>query len=484
MTPVRSILRPGPVVTDTDWPSGDLEAIHVICIGGAGMSAVARLALERGLRVSGSDAQEGQFLPPLRDQGARIRIGFDAAQLPADANVVVVSTAVRADNPEVLAARERGIPIVHRATALAGLLGPHDLIAVAGTHGKTSTSGMAATALRGAGEDPAWAVGAALPDLGRNAGLGSGASAVVEADESDGSFLAFAPQVVIVTNLEPDHLDFHGTAENLTAAFDALVDRILPGGVLVVCADDEGAAALGRRAADRGVTVRSYGALGGSDWRVLAEAGSPHGTRVRLDGPAGEIETTLAVSGHHNVLNVLGALAAAHALRPQAALADLADGVAGFHGASRRFDLAGVIRGVAVYDDYAHHPREVAATLAAARGILEPDGRVIAVFQPHLYSRTRQFAADFAEALAAADDAFVLPVYGAREDPDPTVTARTVTDLAPHGSSVTPLEDRAAVPGIIREIARPGDVVMLLGAGDIVQLTPDVLTALQDDDHR
>ncbi|MDN5821144.1 MAG: Mur ligase domain-containing protein, partial [Brachybacterium sp.] len=239
----RTILRAGDVVTQPDWPADrDVRSVHVVRIGGAGMSAVARLALESGLTVSGSDSQDGQFIAPLRAAGARIGIGFDADLLAADLDLVIVSTAVRADNPEVLAARERGIPVIHRAAALAGLLSGHELVAVAGTHGKTTTTGMAVSALRGAGHDPAWALGAAVPDLGRNAGLGAEPSAppsatglaVVEADESDGSFLAFAPRSLVVTNLEPDHLDFHGDAAHLTAAFEALTAQLGSGGTLVV----------------------------------------------------------------------------------------------------------------------------------------------------------------------------------------------------------------------------------------------------------
>ncbi|GAB2549642.1 UDP-N-acetylmuramate--L-alanine ligase [Brachybacterium huguangmaarense] len=477
---LRTILRPGPVVTHEAWPHGEVRSLHVVRIGGAGMSAVARLALESGIAVSGSDSQDGQFIGPLRAAGARIGIGFDAALLADDVDLMVVSTAVRADNPEVIAARERGIPVIHRAAALAGLLAPRTVVAIAGTHGKTSTTAMATVALRGGGSDPAWALGAAVPALGANAGLGADPFAVVEADESDGSFLAFAPRAIVVTNQEADHLDFHGTPENVRCAFDALADRLAPGGVLVVCADDAGASALGDRAAARGHRVERYGGADDAAWRVVAERATPGGTEVRYETPAGPAAATLAVHGHHNVLNALGALAGAHAALPEAGVQALLDGIAPFTGASRRFERAGVEAGVAVYDDYAHHAREVAATLAAARSIAGT-GRVIAVFQPHLYSRTRDFAADFAGALSRADLALVMPVYGAREDPDPTVTARTITDAAPAGAPAVlrALEDRADVPALVAEAARPGDVVLMLGAGDVVEDTPRVLEALR-----
>ena len=483
----RTILRAGDVVTQPGWPGDrDVRSVHVVRIGGAGMSAVARLALESGLAVSGSDSQDGQFIGPLREAGARIGIGFDADLLAEDLDLVIVSTAVRADNPEVLAARERGIPVIHRAAALAGLLEGRTLVAVAGTHGKTTTTGMAVSALRGAGLDPAWALGAAVPDLGRNAGFGAepggsgpGGLAVVEADESDGSFLAFSPRAIVVTNLEPDHLDFHGDAETLTAAFDAFVDRLAPGGTLVVCTDDPGATALGERARARGLDVQGYGSEPAEDWALHAERSGARGAEVEVHGPDGPLELDLAVTGHHNVLNALGALAATAAADRTLEPTRLAAGLGTFTGASRRFDVAGTVGGVTVVDDYAHHPREVAATIAAARGIVqaqETPGRVLAVFQPHLFSRTRSFAADFARALDAADVAWVMPVYAAREDPDPTTTARTITDLA--RAELTPLDEAGQVLALVPAAARPGDLVLMLGAGDVVETTPALLEAL------
>ena len=491
----RTILRPAEVITREDWPSETaIRSVHVVRIGGAGMSAVARLALESGLAVSGSDSQDGQFIAPLRAAGARIGIGFDAALLADDVDLVIVSTAVRADNPEVRAARERGIPVIHRAAALAGLLADRELIAVAGTHGKTTTTGMAVAALRGARRDPAWALGAAVPDLGRNAGLraespvpgatppaGGTGLAVVEADESDGSFLAFAPHSLVVTNLEPDHLDFHGDAETLTAAFDALVGRLAPGGTLVVCADDPGARALGERAADRGVDVVRYGAVEDAQWALREERSGARGAEIEVDTPQGPLTVQLAVTGHHNVLNALGALAATAAVTPETEVAALAAGLASFTGASRRFDVAGLAGGVTVVDDYAHHPREVAATVAAARGIVatQPDpGRVLVGFQPHLFSRTRAFAVDFAAAVSAADLAWVLPVYAAREDPDPTVDASTIADLA--AESVVPVGGAEELIERVRAAARPGDLLLMLGAGDVVEITPALMTALDE----
>src|SRR5690625_5066161 len=445
------------------------------------MSAVARLALEAGLAVSGSDSQDGQFIGPLREAGAVIGIGFDPSLLSDQVDVVVVSTAVRADNPEVLEARRRGIPVIHRAAALAGLLAGRELVAVAGTHGKTSTTGMAVMALRGAGADPAWALGAAVPDLGRNAGFAAlpapmpgGAAAarpgrgiaVVEADESDGSFLAFTPRSLVVTNLEADHLDFHGDPVTLTAAFDTLTGQLETDGTLVVCADDPGARALGERAARTGTAVISYGAAADASWRITAERSGASGTEVELDTPHGPLRLELAVAGHHNVLNALGALAACWA---------------SFTGASRRFDVAGISGGVTVVDDYAHHPREVAATIEASRAIVEAQQRgrrVLVVFHPHLFSRTRAFAADFAAALSGADRAWVMPVYAAREDPDPSIDATTITDLVA-GTVVAALTAAEQVAPQVAAAARPGDLLLMLGAGDVVETTPLVMAALE-----
>src|SRR5699024_6192340 len=283
--------------------------------------------------VSGSDSQDGQFIGPLREAGARIGIGFDADLLAEDLDLVIVSTAVRADNPEVLAARERGIPVIHRAAALAGPREGRTLVAVAGT------------ALPAAAHVPASAVATAAPAPGRTAALAAvpppadrpdpaDGLAFVEADESDGSFLAFAPRSLVVTNLEPDHLDVHGAAEHLTAAFDALTAQLAPGGTLVVCASDPGARALGERAAARGVTVVGYGSGEDARWALREERSGPRGAEIVIDTPHGELTVQLAVTGHHNVLNALGALAASAAAVPEADLAGLAAGLGTFSGAS------------------------------------------------------------------------------------------------------------------------------------------------------
>lgn len=492
----RTVLAPGAVITQSAWPAAPVRSIHVVRIGGAGMSAVARLALDAGLAVTGSESQDGQFLAPLREKGATITVGFSADSVPPDVDLLVVSTAVRADNPEVQWARERGIPVIHRAAALAGLLAGRAIVAVAGTHGKTTTTAMTTLALRAAGADPAWAVGAAVGQLGANAGFGAqaagsdrsesgegspaeGGIAVVEADESDGSLVAFAPRILVLTNFEADHLDFHGTEENLAAVMSAFISRVREtSGVLVACADDDGARLLALRAREAGIATVLYGQWPDADWRIVEDHSSASGAHVSVIDPAGErLELRLTVPGRHNVQNALGALIAASELG--ADRRRLLAGLHEFQGAQRRFQSAGSVAGTEVIDDYAHHPREVAATIGAARE--RAAGReVVAVFQPHLFSRTKAFTAEFAEALGLADRVVLLPIYAAREDEDPSITSHDIAALIVRGDeSVRVLED-AEAPAAIAEQSAEAGVVLMMGAGDIVELTSRVLDALRD----
>lgn len=479
---IHTMIRPGALVTQAEWPHSQPQKIHVIRIGGAGMSAVARLALDAGYTVTGSESQEGQFLAPLRAKGARITVGFAAQNLDDDTDVVVVSTAVRPDNPEVVKAREAGIPVVHRASALAGLLAHTSLIAVAGTHGKTTTTSMAVMALRGSGVDPSWAVGAAVPQLGANSGFGTSTSAVVEADESDGSFLAFAPQVVVLTNFEADHLDFHHTYENLRAVLSAFISRLheADGGVLVACADDSGSREIALEARRHGIRVVLYGEHPQAQWRMTAVRSHAEGATLDLLAPSGEnLSLELSVPGRHNALNALGALIAVLELG-----CDVNGALRGLHefsGAQRRFQSAGRVGGVEVIDDYAHHPREVVATVEAAR---ERAGkaRVIAVFQPHLFSRTKAFLHEFAEALSAADEVIVLPIYAAREDGDPTIRADDLAALITPRRGTVQVVTYERAPEVIAlsaAQAEEGALVLMMGAGDIVALTPHVLSTME-----
>ncbi len=452
--------------------------VHVVAAGGAGMSALVRLLLDDGVTVSGSDSRDSATLQDLRARGADVHVGHDAAQV-ADAALVVVSTAVREDNPEVVAALAAGVPVVHRSVALAGLMHGDTVVAVAGTHGKTTTTSMVTVAARAAGLDPSYAIGGDMVADRVNARRGSDPVFVAEADESDGSFLAYRPDVAVVSNVEADHLDHHGTVEAYVAVFDAFLDRIDEGGVLVACADDAGSAALAERAAAKGIRVRRYGrrATAPSDATLLdyrpAEGGGL--ARVSLDGQ--EIEIGVAVPGEHMAGNALAALLAG--LELGAPLAELGEGIAAFGGVRRRFEYKGAVGGVRVYDDYAHHPTEVDAQLRAVRPAAA-GGRVVVVFQPHMYSRTETFAAEFATALGLADEVVVLDVFGAREEPRPGVTGALIADAVPLPAErvhYEPAFDK--VPELLAGLLTAGDLVLTMGAGDVTMLGPEVLAELE-----
>jgi UDP-N-acetylmuramate--alanine ligase len=388
---------------------------------------------------------------------------------------------VRETNPELIAARSAHLRVLHRSQALAALMLGRRGVAVAGTHGKTTTTSMLTVTLQHCGADPSFAIGGELTEGGANARDGSGDTFVAEADESDGSFLLYRPAVSIITNVEPDHHDHYGTAEAVEAAFDAFADRVLPGGTLVACRDDPGAARVAARAAARrpdDLVVCSYGTHAGADVRVLDVDGAGAGVGFTLQA-AGERfgPVRLRVPGRHNALNAAAAWTAATALGVDGVAA--AAGLATFGGTRRRFEAKGVADGVRVFDDYAHHPTEVEAVLRAARGVAA-GGAVVAVFQPHLFSRTRIFAADFGRALALADRVVVLDVYAAREDPEPGVTGALVSAAVPLPA------DRVTFAPTARDgeqlavlAARPGDLVLTIGAGDVTRLGPRILAALE-----
>jgi UDP-N-acetylmuramate--alanine ligase len=453
------------------------DRVHLIGIGGAGMSGIARILLARGTAVSGSDAKESSTVLALRTLGADVAVGHDAAHLPAAPATVVVSSAIRETNPELAAARERGLPVVHRAQALAALTAGRRLAAVTGTAGKTSTTSMLTVALQHSGLDPSFAIGGDLATSGSGAHEGSGDVFVVEADESDASFLAFSPTVAVVTNVEADHLDHYGSAEAYVAAFDQFLDRIVPGGALVTCADDPGAAALADRAAQRGIRVRRYGRTA-ADAQLVDFSPDRTGARIVLRHLGTEHRLRLAVPGEHMALNALGALLAGIELGAE--VERLLAGLAAFDGVRRRFEFRGRAAGVAVYDDYAHHPSKVAAQLRAARQVVDGKGRVVVAFQPHLYSRTRQFAGEFGAALGLADQVVVLDVYGAREDPEPGVSGALIADTVPLPAErvrfVPHWED---VPAVVAGVAAPGDLVVTMGAGDVTVLAPEILLELE-----
>ena len=462
-----------------DIPAAEaLGRVHFVGIGGAGMSGIARIMLARGMAVSGSDARESAATAALRALGARVEIGHAATHL-GDADTVVVSTAIREDNPEVVAARAGGLPVLPRAAALAAVMRGRRGVAIAGTHGKTTTTSMLTVALQHSGGDPSFAIGGNLNESGANAHDGTGDVFVAEADESDGSFLLLTPQVAVVTNVEPDHLDHYGTAKAVEQAFVDFVARVAPAGTLVVCADDAGSRRLARAARATGVKVRTYGQAADADVRV-ADLDTASGTarfRLVVHGRRRGL-LALQLAGRHNALNATAAYAAGLALG--FASSDLIGGLAAFTGTRRRFELKGIAAGVRVYDDYAHHPTELTAVLTAAREVAR-GGRVIACFQPHLVSRTKFFAAEFGAALALADEVVVMDIDAAREDPEPGVTGALVADAVPLAAEhVTYEASWSATPAILASMARPGDLVITFGAGDVTLVGPEVLLLLAE----
>ncbi len=454
-----------------------LGHVHFVGIGGAGMSGIARIMLARGIPVSGSDARDSQALASLRALGATCFVGHDAAHV-ADARTVVVSTAIRDTNPEVVEARRRGLTVLPRAAALASLMRDRRTVAVAGTHGKTTTTSMLTVALQHCGADPSFAIGGNLNESGANAHNGSGDIFVAEADESDGSFLAYSPLVAIVTNVEADHLDNYGTVDAYEQAFRDFVARVAADGFVVVCADDPGARALGEQARAMGKTVRTYGEADDADVRVVDLALFSQGSSSELIAFGRKLGLlTLKLPGRHNMLNAAAAFTAGLGLDMPAT--EMRHGLAGFTGTRRRFELKGAAAGVRVYDDYAHHPTEVRATLAAARTVVGNTGRVVAVFQPHLYSRTRIFATEFGAALGLADEVVVMDVYAAREDPEPGISGALIAAAVPLPAEHVMFEQSwSAVPERVAGRLRRGDILLTIGAGDVTLIGPEVLEVL------
>jgi UDP-N-acetylmuramate--alanine ligase len=475
------------LVTPVDpVPVSELGQVHFVGIGGAGMSGIARIMLARGVAVSGSDSADSALLGELAAAGARVQVGHAAANLGAAnlgaADTLVVSTAIRADNPELAEAERRGMRVLHRAAALASVMLGRRGIAVAGTHGKTTTTSMITTILRLAGADPAYVIGGILAETGLGADDGSGGEFVVEADESDGSFLMLAPTAAVVTSVEADHLDNYGTLAAIEQAFAAFVARIPPGGLLVACADVPGARVLtGLVGPD--VRALTYGTAPDADYQVSGFVPRGMGSSFTVTGRPGAVlgqsgpaDLTLAVPGRHNALNAAASLALTVELGVTADAA--AAGLAAYRGARRRMELKGEADGVQVVDSYAHHPTELAADLAAARDVVG-SGRLIAIFQPHLFSRTRIFAAEFGAALGRADEVVVLDVYAAREDPEPGVTGALVADAVAGGRAQF-ITDRGRVVAAAAELAKPGDIVLTMGAGDVTALGPDIVAALRE----
>jgi UDP-N-acetylmuramate--alanine ligase len=463
-------------VPDELLPADRLGRVHFVGIGGAGLSGIARIMLARGITVSGSDAKESRTVEALRALGARCYVGHDAAHV-ADADTLVVSTAVREDNPEVVEAERRGLRLLPRSAALESVMQGRRVVAVAGTHGKTTTTSLLTVALQHCAADPSFAIGGDLNETGSNAHDGSGEIFVAEADESDGAFLVYSPYGALVTNVEADHLDNYGTEEAYRAAFREFLDRVEADGFLVACVDDPGAADLADEARSRGLAVVGVGEGPSADLRAegLRFAGSTS-TFTVVDRGRRLGEVSLRIPGRHYVLDALAALAAG--LRLGFSFADLRRGLEAFSGTRRRMEYKGEAAGVRVYDSYAHHPNEIAGDLQAARA-LAGEGRVVVAFQPHLVSRTKIFGPAMGEALGAADEVVVMDVYVAREDPEPGVNGRLVASHVPLPAERVLFEPSwSRTPQALVERARPGDLVITLGAGDVTLVGPEVLDLL------
>jgi len=448
----------------------DFGTVHFIGIGGSGMSGIARLLIGMGHQVTGSDLRDTSNVKALRDLGARISIGHDAANL-GNPDTVVVTSALWPTNPEYLLAKEKGIPVIHRSQALADLASKKRLIAVAGAHGKTTSTGMIITALLGLKQDPSFVNGGVINSIGASSQSGSGELFVIEADESDGSFLHYDTSVCLVTNVDPDHLDHYGSIEAFHQVFADFANKAKE--FVVISSDDEGAKAVAKLITK---PMISFGESQSADVRVQNII---QGAEVSFDiAYKDQVQhAKLALAGKHNALNAAGAVATLVGLGFD--FEESVAEVAKFEGTERRFELHGVERGVKVYDDFAHHPTEVAAALNGARAVVG-SGKIITVFQPHLYSRTRLFSKEFAEVLAASDEVVLLDIYAAREDPEPGVTGELIYNHFTDKSRIHYVPKWEDAPAVAAKLATDGDFIMTMGCGDVYRMVPELLQALRD----
>jgi len=449
--------------------------IHMVGIGGAGMSGIAEVLHKSGHEITGSDLKESLYTRRLEEMGVTVYIGHAAEQI-GSAEQVVISTAIPSTNPELLEARRRSVPVAPRAAALDRILSEGRSVAVAGTHGKTTTTSMTAHALRALGENPTAIVGGELNDIGSNVILGNSDLFVAESDESDRSLLYLKPLAAVVTNVEFDHPDFYTSLDEVFSIFEKFVQSVPPNGHLVICADDPNCLRL---AALSPCPVTTYGLLAGD---LHAEILSPSSYTLFEGGEErGAVE--LRVAGRHNVLNSLAAVGVARWLGHDAYAAAIS--LKDFSGVRRRFQLKGERGEIRIVDDYAHHPTELSATLEVAQATRSEDGRVIAVFQPHRYSRTRALYREFGEALTPADAVLVTDVYGAGEMPEPGVSGKLVVDAvceSPVSPGARPdvyyIPDQYDLPGVLRKVAEPRDTVLTMGAGDISRVGDELLEML------
>lgn len=448
--------------------------IHFIGIGGSGMSGIARIMLAKGFTVSGSDKNDSPLLTSLKALGARIEVGHKEENL-GDAELVIISAAIREDNPELALARKKMIPVAARAQALAWLMSESTSIAVAGTHGKTTTTAMLAVALQAAGADPSFAVGGTINTAGTNAHSGSGSIFIAEADESDGSFLAYKPSGAIITNVELDHVDHFADVEAVFKVFEQFISSIQANGFLVACGDDAGVKQLLTRIARKDLKILLYGKGENNDFQIQRIQLNPLSSLASVSSTGRKVgELNLSVVGEHNLLNALAAFTAASALNM--AEDKLFTGLQSFTGTRRRFELKGEVSGIKVIDDYGHHPTEIIATLTAAKNLAQ-SARVLVIFQPHRYSRTAAFFEQFSTALSKADFTFLLEVYAASEKAIPGVSSLMIARNMDQ-SKVKFEPSMLEVVSEITKMAKTGDVIITLGAGDISSLGEPILQSL------
>jgi len=446
-----------------------LGKVHFIGIGGSGMSGIARILIGMGHVVTGSDLRDSSNVAALRELGAKIYIGHDQSHL-GDPDTVVVTSALWPTNPEYLLAKERGIPVIHRSQALAKLASSKRLIAVAGAHGKTTSTGMVITALMSMGQDPSFVNGGVINSVGQSSSSGTGELFVIEADESDGSFLLYDTAISLITNVDPDHLDHYGSIEAFHKVFADFANKSKE--LVVISSDDHGAKEVAKLITKPMIT------FGEAKEATVRVQNIKEDARVSFELVYKEEKSSakLILAGRHNALNAAGAVATLVSLGFdfQASVIE----VAKFEGTERRFELHGQERGVSVYDDFAHHPTEVQAALNGARAVVG-SGKLITVFQPHLYSRTRLFAKEFAQVLAESDEVVLLDIYAAREDPEPGVTGELILNNFSDQSKIHYAPNWEEASAKAASLADSGDFIVTMGCGDVYRMVPQLLQALK-----
>ena len=446
-----------------------LGKVHFIGIGGSGMSGIARILIGMGHVVTGSDLRDSSNVAALRELGAKIYIGHDQSHL-GNPDTVVVTSALWPTNPEYLLAKERGIPVIHRSQALAKLASSKRLIAVAGAHGKTTSTGMVITALMAMGQDPSFVNGGVINSVGQSSSSGTGELFVIEADESDGSFLLYDTAISLITNVDPDHLDHYGSIQAFHKVFADFANKSKE--LVVISSDDQGAKEVAKLITKPMIT---FGEAKDATVRVqnIREDARVSFELVYKDEKS---SAKLILAGRHNALNAAGAVATLVSLGFdfQASVLE----VAKFEGTERRFELHGQERGVSVYDDFAHHPTEVQAALNGARAVVG-SGKLITVFQPHLYSRTRLFAKEFAQVLAESDEVVLLDIYAAREDPEPGVTGELILNNFSDQSKIHYAPNWEEASAKAASLADSGDFIVTMGCGDVYRMVPQLLQALK-----